>query len=462
MGSGRGGHNGGRNSGDGSGFMQVPQSVEHGLAERSVRSGRPTGLGILNRGGMKPSQQIQQREVTRHHSTQSDFRTKDGPLTRARQSALDYVAWIASVGSGETTAEQQVGWKVVGKRGAHAVTRVQTRSMSGPNRRGGGAVGGPFAGGRGGGGAVAGVTTRSMSSTSRDGGLASLQQRVKQHGKIAIDCGDNGNCFYQACVHQIRTVLPNLLQGGATVTWERLRWIAADWLATHESIEGEDGSICLSEHLLISEDGWDGHNWEKFVANVRDCRSENPVWAGHVIVTAMANALNTPLWIWTSRVGEEVECVIVNPVGFDRAHPGKAIELGHVVENHYLSVVKRQTDTSGEDVFWPKFKDGLWAPSETRKTSSQGDIVIGSEGGNVGGSGVPFTDGGKQALEDFSAAGTKRSRNSPVPTSQKGSGTKPPAKRDKPDQAKQRGGGGGERAAVGAGELDFWAKISKN
>ena len=297
-----------------------------------------------------------------------------------------------------------------------------------------------------------------MSSTSKDGGLASLQQRVKQHGKIAIDCGDNGNCFYQACVHQIRTVLPNLLQGGATVTWERLRWIAADWLATHESIEGEDGSICLSEHLLISEDGWDGHNWEKFVANVRDCRSENPVWAGHVIVTAMANALNTPLWIWTSRVGEEVECVIVNPVGFDRAHPGKAIELGHVVENHYLSVVKRQTDTSGKDVFWPKFKDGLWAPSETRKTSSQGDIVIGSEGGNVGGSGVPFTDGGKQALEDFSAAGTKRSRNSPVPTSQKGSGTKPPAKRDKPDQAKQRGRR--QRAAVGGVELGCGANLS--
>jgi len=38
MGSVCGGHNGGRNSGDGSGVEQVPQSVESGSAERSVRS----------------------------------------------------------------------------------------------------------------------------------------------------------------------------------------------------------------------------------------------------------------------------------------------------------------------------------------------------------------------------------------------------------------------------------------
>ena len=62
------------------------------------------GLGVLHRGGMKPNRGGRQQQVFRLDQ-KGDFRSKDGPLTRARDASL-----TAAAGSSEREQGAQKGW----------------------------------------------------------------------------------------------------------------------------------------------------------------------------------------------------------------------------------------------------------------------------------------------------------------------------------------------------------------
>ena len=216
-----------------------------------------------------------------------------------------------------------------------------------------------------------------------------------------------------ATAHQIRTRLPHLIWDGATITWQQVRGLTADWLEQHPYLGEERFS-----DWLVGEDGWDGHSWDRYVSNVRDCRSVNPAWGNNVTIHAMANVLGVPFWIWCSGEGEDNSWIEVNPEGYDPTHPVPAIELGHVFESHYLSVIEHST---GAGVFLTHFGDGF-ARERGERASFWG-------GGGGRGHNAEKWEGDTKATSVH--LGGKHPRNSPVSTPGNASRTQGAAKREK-------------------------------
>jgi hypothetical protein len=187
--------------------------------------------------------------------------------------------------------------------------------------------------GKTGGGRKAESAAAAMGSSRETTALQRLHTRVAQHGRMALDVGGEGKCQYMSFAHQIRERFPHLREGAANITWEQICSLLADWLKLNRWHAGEDTSKSLS-----IEDGWDGENWEDYVSKVRG----GLVWGNELTVIAMVNVFETPIRVWTSRTGAEVEWNEYYPDGYDSVHPVNAIEVGHVVENHYLSVLKRE------------------------------------------------------------------------------------------------------------------------
>jgi hypothetical protein len=162
--------------------------------------------------------------------------------------------------------------------------------------------------------------------------LQRLRARVARSGREALDVGGGGQCQYMSFAHQIRTRFPHLSEGAANMTWQQICSLLADWLSLNRWHAGGD----TSESLSI-EDGGKG-DWEDYVSKVRG----GLVWGNELTAIAMVHVFQTPIRIWTSRAGAGVEWNGYYPDGHDSTRHGTAIEVGHVVENHYLSVIKRE------------------------------------------------------------------------------------------------------------------------
>jgi hypothetical protein len=163
--------------------------------------------------------------------------------------------------------------------------------------------------------------------------LQQLRAHVARKGRVALDVGGGGKCQYLAFADQIRKRFAHLPGGTADITWQRICSLLADWLAQNRWHEGEDSS-----RWLLDNDGWDGVNWEGYVSKVRHGR----VWGNELTAIAMAHVFETPVHVWTCMAGAGVEYNGFYPDGLDSTHPGTAIEVGHVFENHYLSVFERR------------------------------------------------------------------------------------------------------------------------
>jgi hypothetical protein len=294
------------------------------------------------------------------------------------------------------------GWTLVGVGGRHVVAKGTTRSNSraGENRDAG----------------VAAVMTRSLAwsvntaagDTMEPTEFERLQGRVAEHGREAKDVGAGGLCQYQAFAHQIRTRFRHLFWGASTCTWQQVCSHMADWLARNKV----HGGVDLSETLVTGVE-WDGHSWDDYVNRVRQGR----VWGNELTIHAFVHFSKTPVRVWTSRKGDEVVWNEINPVGYDSTHPVTAIDLGHVVENHYVSVIQRR-DVPGQD-------------------KEDDTVVRGSPGDSNGPLWVHFADG----IPASTNGGKKRTRTSPVTSPHNTSPLSGPAK---------RGRGLGTRSQTGA------------
>jgi hypothetical protein len=182
----------------------------------------------------------------------------------------------------------------------------------------------------------------------------------------------------------------------------------ADWLARNKV----HGGVDLSETLVTGVE-WDGHSWDDYVNRVRQGR----VWGNELTIHAFVHFSKTPVRVWTSRKGDEVVWNEINPVGYDSTHPVTAIDLGHVVENHYVSVIQRR-DVPGQD-------------------KEDDTVVRGSPGDSNGPLWVHFADG----IPASTNGGKKRTRTSPVTSPHNTSPLSGPAK---------RGRGLGTRSQTGA------------
>jgi hypothetical protein len=178
--------------------------------------------------------------------------------------------------------------------------------------------------------AAAAVTAAAAEATAA---LRRLHARVAGSGRVALDVGKDGKCQYMCFAHQIRTRFPHLWESAADITWQQICSLLADWLAQNRWHAGVD----FSEGLAF-ESGLEGKNWEDYVSKVR----EGLVLGNHHTVIAMVHVFQTPVHIWTSRTGAEKEYDGVYPEGHDSTHPVTPIEVGHVFENHYLSVFPKQ------------------------------------------------------------------------------------------------------------------------
>ena len=133
-----------------------------------------------------------------------------------------------------------------------------------------------------------------------------LSQRLAQIGLIPFDVGGDGDCFFKSVSHQLY---------GITDFHTSIRMAGISYLHSHPELFIE--SLC--------EGSW---------ANYLEQMSKLGTWCDHIIIQAVANALNCVIHITESNVNSS-EATIISPVGQQR--PEKTLFIGYINELQCLN-----------------------------------------------------------------------------------------------------------------------------
>lgn len=137
-----------------------------------------------------------------------------------------------------------------------------------------------------------------------------LESRLSQFGRIALDVGGDGDCFFRAVSHQLY---------GNPNNHFHVRSVGIQYLVHHP------------EQFIKSNTE---HSWQGYLERL-SCQG---TWADAVIIQAVANCLNLSMHIAESNPTFS-PVTVVEPMNAD----GLSIYIGHSDEIHYVSIFESRT-----------------------------------------------------------------------------------------------------------------------
>lgn len=139
--------------------------------------------------------------------------------------------------------------------------------------------------------------------------LETLQIRLAENGLRYLDCGGEGDCFFR--------VISTKLYGSPD---------------NHMTVRGSGVSFLMNNPERFIESNTD-IPWVSYLSNM----SSQGTWADHLIIQAVADAMNLIIQIIESN--ETFSPVtIVRPLN-NQDNPPLALTIGHLGETHYVSTV---------------------------------------------------------------------------------------------------------------------------
>ena len=168
----------------------------------------------------------------------------------------------------------------------------------------------------------------------------SLDERLMIYSKYTEDVGAEGHCQFQACAHQVKHRCPDKhpkgRKAGKIIDYKEVRRRVVAWLRKNRDNKNL-GDLANFAKICYFTDGQKDEAWGKYLEKI-----EKDEWGDHLCLVAMAEIFNVPIRVWKSRnfTADNDQCPydLIAPFGHN-GEAEKMIEMGHMWEAHYLSVM---------------------------------------------------------------------------------------------------------------------------
>ena len=145
--------------------------------------------------------------------------------------------------------------------------------------------------------------------------------RIHTLGLISLDVGGNGDCFFRAVAHQLYN--------------EARR---------HSGVRTAGVQYLLDHPEQFIESVADNMTWSQYLTSM----SRQGMWADHIIIQAVADAMNLKINIVESNENFSERSFVE---AANVSQNCRTIHIGHIGEMHYASTVQRISNKTDIDVF---------------------------------------------------------------------------------------------------------------